>query len=200
MLFAYVKNNAVEKISSSDSVEWNDQYITNVRSLSPEERKDKGIYDFIQNTSGVPKYKRPLASVYVIDSGAGTVTETVPCENISVDEVKASKLSELASLRYIKEVSGIDINGDIIKTDRESQATLTGAYVKMQLDPIALIDWKSATGWIQIDKATVEALAMAVANHVQYCFSKEKEHSENIEALTDYDALVAYDITVGLTL
>lgn len=99
--------------------------------------------------------------------------------------------SELAGLRFQKETAGIIVNGSTIKTDRESQAMITGAYNAVQIDPSKIIDWKGEDGWIQLDSASITAIATAVSNHVQACFTCEKELSILLE--TD----IEIDITTG---
>lgn len=110
---------------------------------------------------------------------------------------KADRLSELAAYRYEKETSGITLNGVAIETNRESQALINGAWSFSQLNPAVLIDWKGANGWIQIDAATIAAIAGAVATHVQACFSTERVHAEAIAALETSEAVQSYDITGG---
>ena len=112
----------------------------------------------------------------------------------SISQLKQQKLTQLANLRYQKEVSGIAVGGTTIKTDRESQATLTGAWVAVQQNPARLIDWKADSGWTQIDKTTVEALSSAVAYHVQACFSRERVLSTEIEAINTIQGLQVYEI------
>lgn len=113
-------------------------------------------------------------------------------------EAITAKLAALAAYRFGRETGGINVNGINVLTDRESQATLTGAYVAVQLNPTRLIDWKASDGtWTQIDKTTVEFLANAVADHVQGCFSVEKSKAAEIQALTTVEAVLAYDVTVG---
>lgn len=112
-------------------------------------------------------------------------------------ETISEKLLLLGAHRFEKETGGITINGAEILTDRESQALITGAWVKVQMDENALIDWKGANGWVQIGKTAVEAVAAAVGNHVQACFTNERTHAEAIEALTTIEAVEAYDFTVG---
>ena len=107
------------------------------------------------------------------------------------------KLSEIAAYRYQKETAGIVINGMTIKTDVDSQAKLTGAWSFSQLNPAILIDWKAESGWIQIDAATIAAIAGAVAAHVQSCFSTERIHAEAIAALVTSEEVQSYDITNG---
>ena len=67
----------------------------------------------------------------------------------------------------------------------------------MQINPNILIDWKAETGWVQIDKATVEALSAAVGLYVQGCFTAEKNHAAAIAALTSIADVETYDITQG---
>ena len=110
---------------------------------------------------------------------------------------KKDRISELAALRYQHETAGITLNGMVIETDRQSQALITGAWSFSQLNPAVLIDWKGVTGWVQIDAATISAVAGAVASHVQACFSTERVHAEAITALETSDAVTAYDITTG---
>lgn len=121
-----------------------------------------------------------------------TLTQEESDEIIS--RLKKEKLSQLATLRYEKEIAGITVNGTIIKTDRESQATLTGAWVAVQQNPAKLIDWKADSGWAQIDKPTIEALSIAVAEHVQACFSREKAISLEIESLTTISEIQNFEL------
>lgn len=114
------------------------------------------------------------------------------------EEARERKLLELAYYRWQKETGGITVSGVGIKTDRESQGLLNGALKLFDLNPLlAAIDWKGENGWVQVDKATLEAVGLAVGAHVQACFSREKAHATAIEALTAIDDIEAYDITTG---
>lgn len=123
--------------------------------------------------------------------------EWLAAQVVSIDEVKSRKISELAALRYQKETDGIIINGMTIETDRQSQALITGAWSISQINPTILIDWKGVNGWIQIDAATITAIAGSVAAHVQSCFSTERLHAEAIAALETSEEVAAYDLTTG---
>jgi hypothetical protein len=115
----------------------------------------------------------------------------------TLPQAKTAKLAALAAHRYAVETAGLTANGATIMTDRGSQAMITGAYVACQLDPARLIDFKGATGWMQIDAVTVFLIAAAVSSHVQTCFSIERSHAAAVEALTTIAAVDAYDITTG---
>jgi len=116
---------------------------------------------------------------------------------IDLTPINQQKLSDLAALRYQHETAGITLNGMTIETDRQSQALITGAWSFSQLNPAVLIDWKGANGWVQIDAATITAIAGAVAAHVQSCFSAERIHAEAIDSLETEEDIGQYDLTTG---
>ncbi len=135
----------------------------------------------------------------------GILTELTPEEEaewlaaqvVSLDDAKSRRMAELAALRYQHETAGITLSGMAIETNRESQALINGAWSFSQLNPAVLIDWKGANGWVQIDAATIAAIAGAVATHVQACFSTERIHAEAIAALATSEEVAAYDLTTG---
>lgn len=110
-----------------------------------------------------------------------TKVREIDIPDITLEDVKNKQKQLITNTRFVAETSGVDFYGSIIKTDRESQATLTSAWVTVQMKPNTLIDWKSATGWVKINKETVEAIANAVSTHVQDCFSKERRLCELID-------------------
>ena len=57
---------------------------------------------------------------------------------------------------------------------------LTAAAVMAKFDPTMTVEWKAATGWIDLDAATVIQLAGAVREHVQKAFSKERDLAEQV--------------------
>jgi len=124
-------------------------------------------------------------------------TFSKPPKYATVDEALTAKLATLAAYRYVQETAGITVNGAEIKTDLESQAMINGAVAYSTLNPTALIDWKAANGWVQIDKATVTAVGNAVGAHVQACYSNERVHAEAIVELTTVAEIEDYDITAG---
>lgn len=109
----------------------------------------------------------------------GPITEWVPPDP-SVDDLK----SHAAAVRFARETGGLTIGGQNIATDRESQTLITGAYNLALQDPNLAINWKTATGFVQIDAPTMIAIATSVAQHVQSCFIKEAEVVADIEGGT----------------
>lgn len=114
----------------------------------------------------------------------------------TLEVAHTERLAALAALRFQKETAGILINGAKVKTDRESQGALTGAYTSLKNGLLTGIDWKAEGGvWVSLTLAQVEPLAQAVAAHVQACFSTEKAHAQAIEALSTVAEVDAYDIS-----
>jgi len=109
-------------------------------------------------------------------------SETMTPEDyqLFIENYKKQRIEQLASLRYEKEIAGIEINGIKIKTDRESQSLINGAYVSTLINPNFTIDWKGENGWININAQQITGIATAVATHVQACFTREKELQEQI--------------------
>lgn len=110
------------------------------------------------------------------------------------------KLYELSNLRYQTEISGISVGGCIIKTDRESQSLIMGAYVAAKGGLVSVIDFKSESGWIQLTSEDAITLGEVLYNHVQGCFTTEKTHYNNIMELVDLGDIVglaSYDLNNG---
>jgi hypothetical protein len=110
---------------------------------------------------------------------------------------KLRRIADLAAIRYTHETAGISLAGSTIRTDRESQALVTGAWCRAQQHPDVLIDWKGESGWTQINAATVNALADAVGAHVQACFSRERALYGQITAATTVAEIAAIDLEAG---
>ena len=112
-----------------------------------------------------------------------------------IAEQKAALNRQVTQIRYQREVQGLTLSdGTAIRTDRESQATLTGAYVFSQLHPAVPVDWKGASGWVQLTAEQIAQMAAAVGQHVQALFSAERAHYEAIESLTSLQAVAGYDV------
>ncbi|RLB93298.1 MAG: hypothetical protein DRH26_04225 [Deltaproteobacteria bacterium] len=97
------------------------------------------------------------------------------------------KLEELAALRFEKETGGLLFGGTTIRTDRETQAVITGAYVKAKEDANRSVLFKGESGWVEIDSPTMIQLGTAIDAHVQACFRREGELAVlvNIDPETD---------------
>ncbi len=116
-----------------------------------------------------------------------------PGEARPLDAIKATRLAELAAIRFGHETAGV--SG--LRSDRESQALLTGAALAATLDPEYTVDWKGEGGWTPLDAVQLLAAAQSVRGHVQACFSNERVLAAAIDAAADMDAVLAVDLGQG---
>ena len=163
---------------------------TSLHEMSEAQLAELGIYP-------VDEVKPPLTWTQhygspVIEVTDGRATATYPVVDYSPDEVagileaaKERKRGEIASARFVAETSGI--NG--IKTDRESQALITGAALAAFADPDYTCQWKTEAGFVSLDSVQIKAVAQAVRAHVQSCFDREAELLPLIEAATSPEEL-----------
>ncbi|MDY0073748.1 MAG: DUF4376 domain-containing protein [Thauera sp.] len=122
------------------------------------------------------------------------VIQVDPPAGTPIEELRARLLARIAELRYQAEVAGVMLSGALIKTDRESQATIASAWSVAKQDPGTVIDWKAEGGWVQVDAPTMIAIGDAVFAHVQACFSKECALAGEVEAAQSLADLRAIDI------
>ena len=87
------------------------------------------------------------------------------------EQARERKRGEIAAARFEAETSGIDG----IKTDRESQALITGAALKAMQDSTYSCRWKTESGFVELTAPQILAIADAVRAHVQACFDREAE-------------------------
>jgi len=101
-------------------------------------------------------------------------------------DARQDTLAALADYRYQVETGGIEVNGQTILSDRESQSQLSSAYQSLTQPFVDSIDWKAAGGWITVTEAELRPIAEAVAKHVQGSFTAERRVAESLGANDDY--------------
>ena len=122
---------------------------------------------------------------YRIADGAVVENDVSP----TLDELKAKKRAEMAAARYAAEISGVTLSGATIRTDRESQALITGAALAASHDENYSVTWKAKNGFVTLTAAQIIAVAQAVRAHVEACFDREAELQTAIEAADSAEAL-----------
>lgn len=112
----------------------------------------------------------------------GRATATYPVLDYSPEEVsgilesaKERKRSEIAAARWEAETAGIDVNGFTVRTDRESQALITGAALQAIVDYDYECRWKTSEGFVHLSAEQIKYIAQLVRSHVQSCFDREAE-------------------------
>ena len=110
-------------------------------------------------------------------------------EQDKLDYYKLKKKEQIASDRYDDEISGIEVNGVKINTERDSQALITGAALAAMRDNSYTLKWKSENGFIELNSEQVIAMANLVREHVQNCFNREAECDVLIDACNNLENL-----------
>jgi hypothetical protein len=78
-----------------------------------------------------------------------------------------------------------------IRTDRESQALITGAALKASTDESYVCRWKTVEGFVELTAAQIIAVADAVRDHVQASFDREAELVALVDAAETVEELEA---------
>lgn len=115
-----------------------------------------------------------------------------------VPEAKAAALARLAEYRWLRESEGVRVGGMLVETDREARGSLTSAVVLAQMamaagQPFA-VAWKTREGFRDLDAGDLIQAGNAAAAHVAWCFAHERVLAEQIEQMTDPDAIAAIDL------
>ncbi len=165
---------------------------TGLDELGPKQLAELGIYPAKEDRPALD----PATQVYgepKLSFDGETVIAVYPVIEKTKEQMlaelagaKEAKLAELAEARWLAETGGLTLpDGTVIKTDRESQALLTGAAFSLYADPTSTVEWKADKGkWVDLDAKQVLMIAGAVRQHVQGCFSKERDLSEKVNACT----------------
>lgn len=116
-------------------------------------------------------------------------------EPLPIEAVKNQLKAVVAHKRYTREVSGVkvtiqnlEINAD---TTRENRHNVLQQYILMGDNDT--IQWKYNDIWLTLNKAEVEILVKAVANHVQAQFDWESSKNQeivNANSLTELDSII----------
>ncbi len=112
------------------------------------------------------------------------LTEIASTYTVESKEYIIAKLSqEVASHRYEREVGGVEYNGKIATTDRESQSTVASSMMSFISGTLTSIDYKFKNGWETFDNTTFPLFVKVVGDHVSNCFAAEKIVSNRLETM-----------------
>lgn len=138
-------------------------------------------------------------SYWDFDSTSLIILKQYDTEPLTFDERKNLLIQDLSKKRFEIETMGININGNIIATDRESQSILNSTFMIMKEHPDKIINWKCLNGWTQIDSTTITVIIECVIDYVEKCFSNEKGLWDIINnvANNDWESLRNVDINIG---
>lgn len=136
----------------------------------------------------------------ILDLATGEITQK-PVSQRSLTEIRDALFASLSDRRWRAETAGIVVGGAPIRTDRESQSVLTGAYVQATGNPDFAVRWKVGAGqFVTLNAATIIAIGDAVTAHVQACFDHEDQLTTAILTAFgagDRAALESFDLEAG---
>lgn len=116
----------------------------------------------------------------------------------SLGASKATRKAEAAAIRWERETGGITVAGLFVPTDRTTQDRVDQIVKAYDDGDIAgSIDFKAGEAWVSIGESELRAIKAAGAQHIQACFSREKEICALIDAAADAAALAAIDLNSG---
>lgn len=143
------------------------------------------------------RYQTCLGYTYTYDANTDVVVATPQIQYLDINTIKQLKINELADYRWNQQNAGTVFNDIPILTDDDSQSKILGIRLQTVIDPTYTVNFKTAIGFFTLDANTIAAVSDAVRLHIQNCFNNEATHLTNINALTDANSVINYDISTG---
>jgi hypothetical protein len=179
----YSLNGAYPKLLPKRIVLSNGVTRTDSTTFTTEEIADAG-YIAVVDPPFVPQYHNLL----------WTGTEWLVSETRTLDTAKTLKLEALSNIRRHWETQ-FNFNGAYIYLDQQTQARINAAVAGFAFRPDDIISWEVTRGtFVDFNKATMEALAVAAWTHVKQCYETVKAVTALIQACTTIEEVDAVDI------
>ena len=141
----------------------------------------------------------PSKDEWVIEEGRVLAYHTI--RNIPLEELKDKLHTANTQKRWSVMTGGVTLpSGVRVGTTIDDQNRIAGIAANAQhagLKDTDEVDFKAMDGWVRVTIKNIKAMAGAVGRHIQSCYSAERQHYEAIEALTEREDAIAYDLTKG---
>lgn len=112
----------------------------------------------------------------------------------TLEDAKRLKLESLSNIRRYWETQFV-FNNISIYLDQQTQARINAALAGFTYQPTSIISWEVTRGtFVEFDKTTMEAIAVAAWNHVRNCYEIVKTITAVIQACTTIAEVDAVDI------
>ena len=98
-----------------------------------------------------------------------------------LEDLRAER-EDIPRQRFEMETAGVEFNGYILKTDRDSQQLLDSTINAIRRGLVTSVNWKCANGWMVMDATNIDAIELLVLTHIQTAFAWEKSQTEAIDA------------------
>jgi hypothetical protein len=117
-------------------------------------------------------------------------------------DAERDRLTQAATdKRWSVMTGGLTLPGGIaVGTEIDDQNRITSVVANAELAGLTdedEVDFKAASGWVRISIGQVKAIAGAIGQFVQACYSAERAHHEAIELLETPAEINAYDLDSG---
>lgn len=137
------------------------------------------------------------------DDEADTSAEgvlSVMSEQAWASEVLEELKAQATAIRWRVMTGGMEVGGISVGTTIDDQNRITSVVANAALAGLTdadEVDFKTASGWVRVTVAQVKAMAGAIGQFVQACYTAERTHHEAIDLLATPQELHAYDVHAG---
>lgn len=119
----------------------------------------------------------------------------------SIEELRAQVQQAATDKRWEVMTGGLTLPGGIeVGTTIDDQNRITSVVANAALAGLTdadEVDFKATSGWVRISIGQVKAIAGAIGQFVQACYSAERAHHDAIAALSTRQKLEDYDVNIG---
>ena len=116
-------------------------------------------------------------------------------------ELRTAKIDSATARRWDVMTGGLSLPGGIVVgTTIDDQNRITSVVANAELAGLTdtdEVDFKAISGWVSISISEVKAIAGAIGQFVQACYTAERAHHEAINALESREEIESYDVTTG---
>lgn len=133
------------------------------------------------------------------DTGAPSVLEEMTAQSWAAAIAEELK-SQATALRWRVMTGGMEVGGVSVGTTIDDQNRITSVVANAALAGLTdadEVDFKASSGWVRVTVAQVKAMAGAIGQFVQACYTAERTHHEAIDLLATPQELHAYDVNAG---
>ncbi|NYT81454.1 DUF4376 domain-containing protein [Alcaligenaceae bacterium] len=119
----------------------------------------------------------------------------------SIEDLRAQVQQAATDKRWQVMTGGLTLPGGIeVGTTIDDQNRITSVVANAALAGLAdadEVDFKATNGWVRITIAQIKAIAGAIGQFVQACYSAERAHHEAIALLETPEEIHDYDVNSG---